>query len=430
MSPHRLFGTLAAPPDATQSEIDETVLRARMAAEQAIARYRVWLLLMLVLVTAVARYREKAPSVALMLNSGYLLYALAVLAVVRKHDGARWPQVVTPVLDLLGIAGIYLVLEGSSFASQDQQIWQGTFFPAAMLVALMLNVLRSSRGVALVSGVLATALYLGLSSQLWHQSIGSGHLASAGMLLLVAAMGASTARRTRQSLDDFARLKLLRRYLPARAVARVMENPKAGLALGGELVTVTVVSTDLRGFTALSEKLAPEQVVAQLNAYHAAMVAEVDRHGGALDKFIGDGALMVFGLPLGDELDAATRDEGAGAALACARDMLTALERLNGERGAAGLAPLKMGIGIHTGAVVAGNIGVPGGRIEFTVIGDAVNTAARLEGLTKELGTPVVISADTARRLGGAESPALRALPVVQVRGKAEPVQVYALVAA
>jgi len=185
-----------------------------------------------------------------------------------------------------------------------------------------------------------------------------------------------------------------------------------------------MMATLLSSFMRYSDRfaiLSPEEVVRQLNTYHGTMLEQVERHGGTLDKFIRDGAQVVFGL---GAQDAPGTDHGAGAALACARDMLRALERLNGERVSAGLPPLRMGIGLHTGLVVAGNIGVPGVRLEFTVIGDAVNTAARLEGLTKEAGVPVLISAQTATRLGAA---ALRELPAMRVRGKDEPMRLFTL---
>jgi adenylate cyclase len=183
------------------------------------------------------------------------------------------------------------------------------------------------------------------------------------------------------------------------------------------------MATDLRGFTTFSEKLSPDEVVRQLNGYHGTMVAEVARHGGEVDKFIGDGMLATFGLERRER--AAPSDHGASAAVECARSMLGALETLNAERANDGLPPLQMGIGIHTGDVVAGNIGAPG-RLEFTVIGDAVNTAARLESATKELHVPAVASAATVERLS--EPRGLRALEAVHLKGKAHPLSVYAVV--
>jgi len=203
---------------------------------------------------------------------------------------------------------------------------------------------------------------------------------------------------------------------------RVMrENPDAAMALGGRLLTVTMLAADLRGFTSMSEKMSPDEVVRQLNAYHGTMLERIEEHGGALDKFIGDGILVVFGL----DRELAKEDDGASAAVACARDMLVALDRHNEVRSREGNPALRMGVGIHTGPVVAGNIGAPGRRLEFTVIGDAVNTASRLEGLTKEAGTPVLISSDTVDRLKGRDG--LRELPAMLAKGRSEKTRVFAL---
>jgi class 3 adenylate cyclase len=152
------------------------------------------------------------------------------------------------------------------------------------------------------------------------------------------------------------------------------------------------------------------------------MVEQVDRHGGSLDKFIGDGALVVFGLGTSDS---PVPDAGAQAAVDCARSMLSALSALNLARAAAGLEPLRMGIGIHTGEVIAGNIGAVSRRLEFTVIGDAVNTAVRLESATKELGVVAVASGATFDRLR--DRSGLHPIPSRPLEGMTDGVTLHAL---
>jgi adenylate cyclase len=242
-------------------------------------------------------------------------------------------------------------------------------------------------------------------------------------------VGVAAARQGRRTLDNFARLQLLRRYLSPAAVERVMrEHPDAALSLGGHLLTVTLLSADLRGFTAMSESLSPDEVVRQLNEFHGAMLEQIESCGGVLDKFIGDGILVVFGLERATERGAtetAEGDAGAKRALDCAQAMFRALGTLNVERGRRGEAGLKMGIGVHTGPVVAGNIGAPGRRLEFTVIGDAVNTTARLEGMTKEAGTSLLVSGETAQRLSDKQG--LRELAPMTARGKTTSMRVFGL---
>jgi adenylate cyclase len=147
---------------------------------------------------------------------------------------------------------------------------------------------------------------------------------------------------------------------------------------------VTILFADIRGFTKRSETSPPEQTIDLLNRYFAAISGVIHRRGGAVDKFIGDGVMATFGMP--QPLPMAERN-----ALEAAQDMLVEVRRLNEALVKQGLAPIEIGIGVHAGMVHAGYIGSRRRR-EFTVIGDAVNTASRLEGLTKSLGYPIVCS--------------------------------------
>ena len=183
----------------------------------------------------------------------------------------------------------------------------------------------------------------------------------------------------------------------------------------GESREVTVLFSDLRGFTALSEKLESPQVVTLLNEYLEAMVGVIFRHGGTLDKFMGDGIMAYFGAPL-------ARADHAAAAVGCALEMVQELAALNRRRGARGEEPLRLGIGLHTGRVVVGTIG-PELRREYTAIGDAVNTASRIEGATKEQGVAVLASQATRDHAGSAF--AWQEAARVTLRGKAEPVATW-----
>ncbi len=162
---------------------------------------------------------------------------------------------------------------------------------------------------------------------------------------------------------------------------------RGGLRLGGEQKNVTVLISDIRGFTAISEGMKPEQLVAFLNHYFGQMIDVILRYEGTLDKFMGDSIMVVFGAPI-DHDDHATR------AVMTALEMRSALDSFNREIVAQGLSPIRIGVGINSGEVIAGNIGSEE-RMEYTVIGDIVNTAARLEKLNKELGTDILIAEST-----------------------------------
>lgn len=163
------------------------------------------------------------------------------------------------------------------------------------------------------------------------------------------------------------------------------------LELGGEVVEVSILFCDLRNFTSLSTELPPHLLVSLLNEYFTAMVREVEAKGGMVDKFVGDSLMVVFEHPAGNQSDP---DSAVEAALA----MLEECDRLNTKRHLEGKFVLQNSIGLHRGAVVAGNIGSPE-RMEYTCIGDAVNVAARLEKSTRELGTRLAISEEFRARL-------------------------------
>ncbi len=191
------------------------------------------------------------------------------------------------------------------------------------------------------------------------------------------------------------------------------------VSLGGERKTATVLFSDIRGFTSMSEQMSPEEVVGFLNEYLTMMVDCVIEHGGVLDKFIGDAIMAVFGVPL--SLGSVEAD--AAAAVACATAMGERLDALNAKRVEEGKAPIAIGIGLHTGELVAGNIGSPK-RMQYTVIGDTVNVGSRLESLTKEQKRRTIVSGSTAALIDGA---GLVDLGTVTVRGRHEPLAIFGL---
>jgi class 3 adenylate cyclase len=202
------------------------------------------------------------------------------------------------------------------------------------------------------------------------------------------------------------------RYVTTQISEEVL---KGEVRLGGQRRRVTILLSDIRDFTSMSETMAPEEVVGFLNDYFSEMVEAVFEHGGVLDKFIGDGLLAVFG-SLDEEPDHARR------AVRAALRMRVLLAKLNGERSISGKLPIGIGIGIHTGEVIVGNIGSRR-RLEYTVIGDGVNTCARVESLNKEFGTTILITEATYAEVDGEFE--CRLMPQTSLRGKTQPMRVY-----
>lgn len=185
--------------------------------------------------------------------------------------------------------------------------------------------------------------------------------------------------------------------------------------LGGSSVECTVLFSDIRGFTTLTEQLGPQGTVALLNEYFTLMVDCIQHESGMLDKFIGDAIMAAFGIPVAHEDDT---DRAVRASIS----MIETLNKWNLQRAADGRLPVNIGIGLNTDTVVSGNIG-SNKRMDFTIIGDGVNLAARLESACKQYGSKILISEFTMRKLKGTYR--LREIDLVVVKGKTRPVAIY-----
>jgi PAS domain S-box-containing protein len=202
------------------------------------------------------------------------------------------------------------------------------------------------------------------------------------------------------------------RYLTDEVVSTVLESP-AGLQMGGEKRKVTMMMTDLRGFTSLSERLAPQRVVTLLNRYLTAMVSIIKQYQGTIDEFIGDAIFVLFGAPVWQEDD-------AQRAVACAVAMQLAMDAINEQNRQEDLPEIEMGIGLHTGQVVVGNIGSPE-RTKYGVVGKHVNLTSRIQSYT--VGGQILISETTRQEVGRILKPGKHV--EVTLKGIEHPVTIY-----
>jgi len=202
--------------------------------------------------------------------------------------------------------------------------------------------------------------------------------------------------------------KQFEHYLDPRQVKQLQDNPDL-LKLGGEKKYCTFLFTDVRGFTNLSEKLPPEQVTDIMNKVLTEQVTCIQAHGGMVDKFIGDACMAIFNAPL-------DIDNHEKKAIACAQDMRTAIKKLQKTLP----EPVAIGIGVNTGYAVVGNMG-SNSRFDYSAIGDAVNTAARLESATKDVGEDILVGENTAKKCDFR----LKSLQPIKVKGKKNYLKIY-----
>lgn len=290
----------------------------------------------------------------------------------------------------------------------------GLYLMVSLLFSFLVSRLSPLKGLSLLGGLLlllgGTSLALFLRWNFWLPPV----LLSGGLVLIYA--GHIFAQHLVESQEKRWLRQAFGTYVSPTLVEAIIARPDR-LQLGGEEVEVTVLFADLERFATLSEDMAPRELISLLNDYFSAMTEVILAHQGTLDKYIGDSLMALWGAPL-------PLVQHASLACQAALEMQTTLRCLRRDWRARGLPPLTARIGLHSGPVIAGNVGSRQ-RFNYTVMGDTVNLASRLEEANKQYGTEILLSEATYRRLD--QTFLVRELDQVQVRGRAQPVIIYEL---
>jgi adenylate cyclase len=358
---------------------------------------------------------------------GFVVFEGSVLALVsrqlnRDRDVPRVRRYLGAFIET-SLPSLALVVHMSNMGAVQALGFVG---PLLYFVFIILSTLRLDFWLSTFTGCVAAAELLALA--LFHPAaqatVGDPMLAPAFLIsrsavifgcgVLAGAVGVQLRRQFEASIAaatarDYV-TNLFGQHVSPQVVDRLLA---AGSTSGSDARQVAVMFVDIRGFTAAARNRTPQEVVERLDAAFTVLVEIVDRNGGIVNKFLGDGFLALFGAPL-DDPDAPRR------AVTAAREMLAAIEQHNIRSD----WPLRIGIGLHLGQVVAGNVGSPR-RKEYTVIGDTVNLASRIEGLNKEFGSQLLIS-DAVWQAIGHDVDAV-ALGDVPIRGYEQPVRVWRL---
>jgi adenylate cyclase len=325
----------------------------------------------------------------------------------------------TPVGDEYGVEihanAAEMLLRGTFLTPAPAIVTVGSIAVLALLVGLAVWRLRP-----LLAGLAALALlvcYVVLAGILFQQGTVLNMLYPP-LALVLGFMVLNGYQLVFEQAEQRALRRVLNRYLSPAIAAEVSREPDR-VNLGGDLRTMTVLFSDIRGFTTLSERTPPRELVSLLNEYLTAMVDVLFKHGGTLDKYMGDAIMAFWNAPQ-------PQPDHAARACRTALEMVAVLDRLRADWMARGVPALDIGIGLNTGPMIFGNMGSEL-RTDFTVIGDSVNLGSRLEGLNKDYGTRIVVGESTREAVGDAF--AYRFLDLVAVKGKTEPVAIYELLA-
>lgn len=345
----------------------------------------------------------------------YFVIALGLFLGSRRHPAVLHASRFTiPIIDIpviVAIQAISILNTGSNPGNFSE--FTISLFACCILLSTFTLDLRQV-GITVVVAIVGEQILQHLAGVSLGGRLGSVAVFGIVAWICVFAKQTRVDLVTRVTQANARRARLQRYFSPG--VGELIERHDDHELSQGRECDLTIVFTDIRGFTRISESLSGPDVIRFLNHYHARMVEAVFQYGGTLDKYLGDGLMIYFNAPV-EQVDHAQR------AIGCALHMLQEVADLNASGSWHGSEQIRIGIGIHSGRAVLGDIGAPHRR-EFTAIGDAVNVAARLQEMTKELGHDIVVSGTTEALVEDEFS--WKPLGEIQIRNRDEPLRVAA----
>lgn len=407
------------------TQVDRAFRRLERRSERLIAGLRLLALLVLSLVFDVIGPAELGRPTMVPL-AGFAAITIATPLLVNRLRFGPW------VLWLFATADVALLIHCLAMLADEtaQPLQRALETPVALLIFVFLAAaaVRHRPFLILYTGGLFIAGWLAI--WLWAAYVDGSRvpgtmtanlarLAVVGLTAYTLYVAVKRAQRASATAITEAHLRAnLSRYFSPRLVDEIAQTGDAARSFRSQKVAILFV--DLRGFTAMAERMPADQVADFLNEYRRRIAEPIGRHHGTIDKFIGDGVMTIFGVP------EPSADDARNAVLA-GLELVAVIDRWRCERLAEGLPPVEIGIGIHYGDVIAGALGDEH-QLEYTVVGDAVNTAARIERLAADLGEPLLISADVLAAAPGLERDLRLSAPSSHIlRGRSQPIHLYRL---
>jgi class 3 adenylate cyclase len=387
-----------------KDEIIEMTIRREAARNEKILA---WLRFGLAIMIIPDFFEENLPEGYLWIDALCLVYVIVAVLATYSWAMRSWFKYLIMTVDAIVLFYI-TIFDTSNWPVESVFLGMG-LFGCFLVVAASI---RMSRGAVACATALAIVDLIGAAFLLRIEF--AVVFGTAVIVFLLGLLSYFVMMRLSGLMVEVTRNERLSRFLPPELVELAVRDP-ALLRLGGKRQSVTILFADIRGFTPMSETHAPEEVLDFLNDYLRVTTDMIFQHRGTLDKFMGDCIMALFGAPL-------TNPDDADRAVRAAVDIMERVAEFNRRRAEDGFCPVEIGVGINTADVIAGNIGTER-RMEYTVIGDGVNLAARLEKVSKDYDTKIIISGATHERL----TDKLGAVSYgrISVKGKDAEVQIY-----